>query len=302
MRYGDRGAEVRALQQRLLDRGYALPRFGADGVLGDETWFALQEFARDEQLLWNPEVPIHVRAAVLGPADPGPEPTPPGETPNPAIERIDLRPLQTDPAPKTKVVLGRTVMRAPHSITGIVIHQTAVEFGISREDLRLAGGDPDLAQQRRALRVACHALAFREGWVVMGNDLRSYVWHANLLNSHTLGLEIEGNYAGIERDPSTAWRGARPSGPPDDLVVDTAREALRWLVDEGRRMGMPIEWVYAHRQSSLLRRNDPGETLWRRVVLDWGVPRLGLRTAPNLVVGDGRPIPEDWDPAGVGTY
>lgn len=41
---GDRGAAVRALQQRLMESGYPLSRFGADGVFGEETRAALEAF------------------------------------------------------------------------------------------------------------------------------------------------------------------------------------------------------------------------------------------------------------------
>jgi peptidoglycan hydrolase-like protein with peptidoglycan-binding domain len=48
---------VRELQQRLIAAGYPLPKYGADGVLGSETWSALQRYAGDSQLRWDPEVP-----------------------------------------------------------------------------------------------------------------------------------------------------------------------------------------------------------------------------------------------------
>lgn len=43
---GDRGPLVRALQSRLLALGYPLPRFGADGIFGQETAAALIAFQR----------------------------------------------------------------------------------------------------------------------------------------------------------------------------------------------------------------------------------------------------------------
>jgi hypothetical protein len=65
---------------------------------------------------------------------------------------------------------------------------------------------------------------------------------------------------------------------------------------------MPIEYIHAHRQSSGTRRSDPGEELWQKVVLEFAVPVLGLKTEPSRVLKDGRPIPESWDLDGSGAY
>src|SRR5690606_40111361 len=107
------------------------------------------------------------------------------------------------------------------------------------------------------------------------------------LNASTLGLEVEGVYDGR----------ATGSSRPTETTIDAARAALHWLVETGRSEGMPIRYVYAHRQSSRSRRADPGAWLWREVAL-WGVGELGLETRPGYVIGDGRPIPVDWQPAG----
>lgn len=47
LKRGDQGAEVRQLQQALMELGYDLPRWGADGDLGSETLDALARFLRD---------------------------------------------------------------------------------------------------------------------------------------------------------------------------------------------------------------------------------------------------------------
>lgn len=203
---------------------------------------------------------------------------------------------------------GQVVRRDPSRVTGIVLHQTAVEYGLTRRQVEAASGDQDLAMARRGLEVACHAIAFRRGVFVATHPLEVHVNHGNGLNATTLGLEVDGRYAGLEDDPETAaredlrttWRGAPTK--LDERTVETARAALRWLVEEGRREGMPITKIWAHRQSSATRRSDPGEALWRALVVDYAVPELGLTTAPELTVGDGRAIPREWDPAGTVAY
>jgi len=201
------------------------------------------------------------------------------------------------------------VMRDPSTIDTIVIHQTAVEFGVSRRAVKLADGDVDLARARRALDVACHALAFRDGFFAVAHPLRAYVNHAGRFNAPSLGLEIEGRYPGLCDDVATMAREDLDTtwgGPPSELTEETvasARAALRWLVEEGRAEGMPISKIVSHRQSSDNRRSDPGEEIWRRVVLDFAVAELGLTAFVGSPWNKGRPVPIQWDPEnGIGNY
>jgi len=225
------------------------------------------------------------------------------------IDVVDLRHLQTDPSLKSKVRRGKTVRSDPKTITAVTLHQTACNFGVGRNHLKAAGGDEELAQQIRALGVACHVLAFREGWVVWSNDLERYLYHANGLSGTSLCLEIEGHYSGLMDDPKTTavredvrttWKG-KPD-PVTDLTVETARRGLKLLVDEGRALGMPIELLRAHRQSAATRRSDPGEEMWQRVGLDYGVAVLGLQVDNDFTLGGGRPIPKQWDARSAHPY
>lgn len=50
LRNGSRGDNVRQLQRDLLQLGYSLPRFGADGHFGVETEAAVRQFQRDQKL------------------------------------------------------------------------------------------------------------------------------------------------------------------------------------------------------------------------------------------------------------
>lgn len=321
MRHGDSGDAVRELQETLQRLGYELPRWGADGHLGDETFDALKDFARDHMTRWPVVVPPDVLAAVeregaaLGSRDTLEPPPTPWEPPV-GVQRFDMRGEMPEPQGKARVRQGRTVLRSARAVTGIVIHQTATPFSVSSDMIRQAGGDADLALRMRVqgrldpLRrpVACHGMVFRRGWAVLTRPLRSYVYHGNGLNSSTLGIEFEGRYPGLEDDPSTAtlehmkttW-GGKPQDVTDELVA-AGRELLAWMVAEGRAEGMPIQWIYAHRQSSADRRSDPGSELWRRIVLEFAVPELGLETRPQMTTGDGAPIPLEWDPAGKGHY
>jgi len=226
------------------------------------------------------------------------------------VKHLDLCSEQKNPPPpkqsvdgkKVNIALiksGKVVVRDPKTITGIGIHQTACVFGPSNDiDKR----------HRRSLGVPCHALAFRDGVFATAFPLEWYMYHGNELNAFTLGLEIEGQYPGRADDPTTPKRediqstwGGNPT-PFDDLAIETSREALKYLVEEGRRRGMPIEYVWAHRQSNGQKPSDPGHEIWKHVVLDYGVPVLGLRTQVDKTWRDGKPIPGLWDPSAKGKY
>ena len=47
LKKGCKGEDVRELQQKLLDRGYRLPKYGADGDYGSETQAAVKAFQKD---------------------------------------------------------------------------------------------------------------------------------------------------------------------------------------------------------------------------------------------------------------
>lgn len=214
------------------------------------------------------------------------------------IRFLDLRSEQADPfTPKgmplkspSKVSKGRTLRRDPSSITGVVVHQTACVFG--------PAADREKAY-KRALGIPAHAVAFRDGVFAIPCDLTWYVYTSNAFNATTLGLEIEGIYPG--RPGGDAW-GKTAATPFDELARDTAREALRYLVEEGRRLGMPIRNVYAHRQSNGQKPSDPGWEIWRGVVLEYGVPVLGLEPQNATTLDDGKPIPRDWDQTSTARY
>jgi N-acetyl-anhydromuramyl-L-alanine amidase AmpD len=223
-----------------------------------------------------------------------------------AIVIHDLRSQQPNPPPLmngkrkhelTKTSPKRVVERKPETIDGIVIHQTACTFKAQKGKQRF----------ERALGIAAHAVAFHDGIGVIANPLPWLVWHGNGLNARSLGIEIEGNFRGLAADRKTVDTKNFKETQVTDLVVETARETLRRLVELGLQANMPIRFVWAHRQSSSTRRSDPGELIWKRVVVEYAVPKLKLVTEPTKVLSrkterPGRAIPPQWDPAGTGKY
>lgn len=308
MRYGSKGPAVKKIQQKLMTLGYKLPEYGADGVLGNETFRALRIYAGDQSIGWDvvipPDVVIELHKQQLPVSEVvTKEPQIEFEiVSEPEVKIYDLRKEQTNPPEKHgkfKIVDGEVLVRNPSDIIGITIHQTAVKYGVVDYQIEEAKGDEELALARRSLDVACHVMAFHDGFIAWPNPLEWYIHHGNGFNPYELGLEIDGNYPGLIGGDT--WNGKEPT-KVTSTVVNAARAALKLMVDEGKKLGMQIQYIHAHRQSSSKRQSDPGEELWNRVVLEYAVPVLGLETQPEHTVGSGRPIPKEWDSNGVGSY
>lgn len=296
MRYGEKGQGIQAVQRALLRHGYDLPRGGADGHLGDETWEALRQFARDQGIHWAPVVPDAVLAVLAG--------QPVDNDPYELSHVRDLTSLQRDPpevAEKHKLSQGLVAKHELAQIRGIVIHQTNTLFSVSASQIAAAGGSREEALHRRGLRVGCHVIAFEGasagvecGHVCHVNPLNWHVYHAQHANSFAVGLEIEGRFPGLARNEQLT---------ASTRIINAARLALKFIVVKARELGMNnLEFIWAHRQTSPKRRGDPGQELWKRVVLEYAVPVLGLKTDTQAVWNNGRPIPLAWDPAGKGHY
>lgn len=234
------------------------------------------------------------------------------------VPMYDLRARRVASSPKVRMVRGRPFVRLPQAVDGIVLHQTAAPFGVADYQLRAAGGDRNLALATRATGVACHAMAFRSGFFTAATPLTWHVNHGNGFNSRSLGLEVDGLYSGLRDDPETTPRrediettmGRREPTVITDATIAAARAALRWLVEAGRAEGMPIRYIWAHRQSSPSRRSDPGEAWWQLLAEEYAIPVLGLEAQRSLAIrstskkapGMGRPIPVEWSPLGSGRY
>lgn len=286
--FGSRGAKVKAIQRALLEAGHELPKWGADGDLGAETWIALMAFAQARKIAWPKaehmagDVPSAVIEALFAPASPVVEPpAPSGSEPPLPQGAVDVR-------GEHELTKGRSRPRSPGQITGIVLHQTATHLG---------------ERAHRWHHVACHLGVTRKGQVIVVNDLRAYVWHAHGGNKFGIGIEIDGRYEGVAGKPKTLWghsRGITPD-PLDGAQIDAARSAVRWAVDAARALGCPLHSIWAHRQFSDQRTSDPGSAIWQEVGL-WAQRELGLKAHVDKTLGTGRPIPVEWDPSSTHRY
>lgn len=279
LKRGAKGEEVRRLQQALVELGYELPRWGIDGDLGSETSDVLARFLRDHStevdddsdIVSDDELALLYRirdlerGALLGPK------------------------LESGRFHDLRSVAARTSIggsRPWNAITGIVLHQTACVLG---------------EQPSRWATVGAHLGITRAGQVIWMHDFEKVVWHANQFNGFTIGIEMDGTYAGVEGDDRTFWRPPgepnRQAQTPTDALVNAAQATVLWICAEVARHGGRVERLLAHRQSSKLRQPDPGSALWKRVAKPLHAD-AGLKLTdggPGYTIGTGYPIPESWD-------
>jgi N-acetyl-anhydromuramyl-L-alanine amidase AmpD len=279
MKRGDKGPQVVKLQEALLALGYTLPRWGADGDLGDETIDALQraltdhgkKFDDDKNTVSKTEEDfVHtLQKACAKPVIP-------------ITSFYDIR----KQAGNEHFIRRRTWKE----VTGITLHQTACVLGEKPE---------------RWANCGAHLGITRQGKVIWIHDFDIAVVHANGFNAQTVGIEMDGTYAGIEGNDRTFWRppeapNRKPQSPTPELV-EAAKQTVRWIVDEVARHEGKVKVLVAHRQSSGTRQSDPGSALWQAVALPLHA-ELGLTDGgKGFTVGKGMPIPEAWNPSYKGT-
>jgi peptidoglycan hydrolase-like protein with peptidoglycan-binding domain len=303
LKVGDDGDRVVELQQKLIALGFDLPRFGADGELGEETIQAVLAFQfangiKDENAEIDRGVGDDTLEAILEASLPDPVEKP---LAFPRLERFPGLPL-----PSNLVIVKDdhelkkgSGHRKLKDIKGVVLHQTATVLG---------------ENPKRWHGVACHIGITREGKIIWINDFDKIVWHGDGFNRGTIGIEIDGHFAGLESfneetgkwvpDLSTYWRPKGSNRQPlsiTDVQVEAVKQVVRWIHRVIKEGGGKLEFLLAHRQSSGSRRSDPGQKPWRLIALPL-MEELNLTDGgPDYFILDrhgkpGYPVSEEWDP------
>lgn len=184
----------------------------------------------------------------------------------------------------------RVKQRGWHEVRGICLHQTACLLG---------------ERDERWDTVGAHIGITRAGKVIWLHDFDRIVAHGNGWNAQTVGIEIDGLYAGVEGRPETVWND--PSTPIREVgmvltpaAIESAKQTIRWIFQRTLAHASRIRALVAHRQSSESRRDDPGSAIWQAVALPMHA-ELDLNDGGvGFKLGDGYAIPAEWDPRCVG--
>lgn len=177
-------------------------------------------------------------------------------------------------------------------ITGITLHQTAVDFGSP--------------EHGKILVVPSHTMTFQDGQVALLNSPELIMWHGNKLNKTDIGIEVSCHAAGIEGNLGTfrAPKKKQDMLPLEatDAQLESTFWAVRYYCDLVAEHGGKILYIHAHRQGTDTRTSDPGSRIWQHVALR-AEGELGLTSGPRpgWTIGRGQPIPTAWDPRVKGT-
>jgi hypothetical protein len=313
-------SDIANIKKALQRAGFLARERPVNEELDSETWMALCEFAESRGFDWSIEsmeeedykIPPEVMNALLDPmamssfaaADADDEMM----FDNSATGPVDLAAVQVFDVTKEHELNPMKAKRTPRALSGIttiLLHQTGIKFGVTKSALEKFG--MRTALHRRFYDVACHVAALTNGDVLYVNPWERYVLHGNSSNRFSIGIEIEGLYSGIVGDPKTVAGGGTPNSLTPTSIA-AARRAVKFSVEEGRKLGCPITQIAAHRSFHGSRVSDPGQEIWKEVAL-WAVAELKLTIDYDLAVKskkearlDGRRIPREWDPAGKVDY
>ncbi len=177
----------------------------------------------------------------------------------------------------------------PAMVNGITIHQTGCNMP---------------ANINGWARLNAHMGITTEGMIYWVNNPIDFIWHAQGLSPLTIGIEVEGNWYGIEGNPKTLWKGGGAPAKMNDKIDVAIREALdmcyRWImaqapVNKWERLtnAKPtFKGVYAHRQSSDTRLWDPGQAIYK-IAHQFNVLKK-TTDCEYEKFGDGSPITLEW--------
>jgi hypothetical protein len=143
-------------------------------------------------------------------------------------------------------------------------------------------------------RLNAHVGVTREGRAIICNDFTDMIWHAQRLSQISIGVEIEGNYYGVEGKKYTWWEpGGGPHNLNDKMLI--ALDAVYDYIENWFDKFSSWMYVHAHRQSGKNRASDPGQEIWETVGKTWLLRSGASDGGERFCVGKGRPIPSAWD-------
>jgi N-acetyl-anhydromuramyl-L-alanine amidase AmpD len=264
----DSGKRVKALQETILRvNKSALSRFGADGDLGGETLAALSELLKEPKIKDTGLIDHQDQQRLLD-LVPSSVPFPKGHVDNRKI--VDAK--------------ERQHLRTPNAVYDVVWHQADVEMG---------------EKARRFVNSSAHFFVTSAGQIFQLHDIEWLTFHAHALNETTIGIEIEGMFAGVEGDTSNAsWPqyhkvlGRKPQ-QLTEAQIEAAKELARYLKAYITSRGGSLRNYYAHRQGSNTRDRDPGQLIWKKIVQPSAL-ETGCVMPIGEVFGKGKTIPKEW--------
>jgi hypothetical protein len=162
--------------------------------------------------------------------------------------------------------------RPVSGVDALVLHQMAFSRG---NDLK------------RYDSVTAHFVITPDGKIAQLHPVTAKLWASNGFNSRSVAVEFAGNF------PSTSGKCWNAAKFGCHKVTPAQIAAGRKLVGHLKKT-IGITHIFAHRQSSASRANDPGPDVWCGVG-EWAIRRAGLTDGgPTYKIDSGNPIPAAW--------
>lgn len=299
---------VKTFQRALITKGFSMPKFGADGYVGDETFRAAASFA-----LANSTIPLEeiddmetvIPVALVTKVFTDPERLVQDISINVHGKAVDALSRSVGPLfplvfnaqdlPDQKLY-SRNPTNPIANIDTICLHQMACEDG---------NNALESFKRWRNLAVQCVVTAGEQSRAAIFQPLTRRMAHGHGWNNRSVGIEIEGHYAGTLKADGTPnmndyWRPEGSDRKPMRLhpnMVHAAQQLIGYICLTIDGLGGEIKFISAHRQSYSTKSSDPGEEIWKQIALPM-IAKLGLKEAPTLTSGS--PIPVNWNPANKG--
>ena len=255
--FGTKGDAIVELQKALINLGYDLPKYGADGDLGSETMSAVEEFSGNNDMA---DIPKKMFDEIVSKG-----------TPSTDFPEGYCSVMETANKANIKGI------RNWSAIDTIVLHQTGIWM-------------TDTPQRFERLRAHMGILRDHDTPIVQVAPLTAYMYHANSLNGRSFGMEINGHFPGVEADMDDK---RHTSVGPTGRQIESARTAIAWGMRTIGKNSGELKYIVPHRVSSMNRRSDPGEVAWREIG-DWAIRELGLSDGGPGYKQGGRPLPYEW--------
>ncbi len=178
-----------------------------------------------------------------------------------------------------KVWYKRNAAASPRKqavVDSIVLHHMAYNIGNDLKDYR---------------KVGAHYAVMADGQVGQLYDDLDFLNASNGFNPRSVAIEFAGNFPTL----SYHWWKDKKRTIPDRCYLTPAQiRAGRCLLATLKARLPGIRYVYAHRQSSGSRENDPGPDVWFNIG-QWAIDNLNLTDRlPRTHIGSGQPIPDSW--------